>query len=66
MRLTKAQQRALERKWLRGQHEHGSTLGVSYLTFRRSVKPLCYFDQAVTVKWCGMWLAIEADGYTHS
>jgi len=23
-------------------------------------------DGAVVVPWCGMWLAIETDGYTHS
>lgn len=66
MKLTKAQQRALERKYIDGQHEHGSTRDISYLTFRRSVHPTSCMDNAVTVKWCGMWLAIEADGYTHS
>jgi len=66
MTLTKAQQRALERKYIDGQHEHGSTRDISYLTFRRSVHPTSCMDNAVTVKWCGMWLAIEADGYTHS
>lgn len=66
MRLTKPQQQSLLRKWLQGQHEHGSTRDVSYLTFRRSVQPTFHMDNAVTVKWCGMWLAIESDGYTHS
>jgi hypothetical protein len=23
-------------------------------------------DGAVVVHWCGMWLAIEQDGYVHS
>ncbi|MDP6526523.1 MAG: hypothetical protein QGH15_20105 [Kiritimatiellia bacterium] len=23
-------------------------------------------DGAITVQWCGMWLCIETDGYTHS
>jgi len=23
-------------------------------------------DGAVTVPWCGMWLLVERDGYTHS
>jgi hypothetical protein len=67
MRLTKAQQRSLLRKWLQGQHEHGSTRDISYLTFRRSVQEVYYVNyNVVTVKWCGMWLAIESDGYTHS
>ena len=66
MKLTKPQQLALERKYIDGQHEHGSTREISYLTFRRSVHPTSCMDNAVTVKWCGMWLAIESDGYTHS
>ena len=66
MKLTKPQQQSLLRKYIDGQHEHGSTRDVSYLTFRRSVHPTFHMDNAVTVKWCGMWLAIESDGYTHS
>ena len=54
MKLTKAQQLALERKWLRGQHEHGSTRDISYREFRRTVKPTFHMDDAVTVSWCGM------------
>lgn len=23
-------------------------------------------DGAITIPWCGMWLCIERDGYTHS
>jgi len=31
------------------------------------VREIYYVNySAVTVKWCGMWLAIESDGYTHS
>ena len=66
MRLTKPQQQSLLRKYADGQHEHGSTRDISYPTFRRSVKPTFHMDNAVTVNWCGMCLAIEADGYTHS
>ena len=67
MKLTKPQQQSLLRKYIDGQHEHGSTRDISYLTFRRSVREIYYVNySAVTVKWCGMWLAIEADGYTHS
>ena len=39
MRLTKPQAQTLRRKWIDGQHEHGSTRGVSYLSFRRTVEP---------------------------
>jgi hypothetical protein len=37
--------------------------GLTYLEFRRTVS--AGFD-CVMVRWCGMWLGIEPDGYTHS
>jgi hypothetical protein len=36
---------------------------MTYKEFRKRVQP--GFD-CVMVKWCGMWLGIEQDGYTHS
>jgi hypothetical protein len=37
----------------------------SYRQFRRTVRP--YFGgDCILVPWCGMWLGIEEDGYTHS
>lgn len=40
---------------------------ISYREFRKyHVYPTFKMDGAVTVPWCNMWLAIEADGYTHS
>jgi len=40
---------------------------VSYRQFRRTVQgPLYRSDPCIMVPWCGMWLGIEADGYTHS
>jgi len=56
-KLNKKQQTALYRKWLR------DNLGKTYLQFRRTVQ--FGFDCAM-VQWCGMWLGIEKDGYTHS
>ncbi len=38
----------------------------SYMKFRRTVECGTIRDQFVMVKWCGMWLGIEPDGYTHS
>ena len=38
----------------------------SYLAFRRGVVPMFGFGGGVTVPYCGMILAIEPDGYTHS
>jgi len=60
MTLTKEQRHSLLRVWQRGQSD------LSYLQFRRSVESGFCMDGAVVVPWCGMWLAIETDGYTHS
>jgi hypothetical protein len=60
MRLNKPQQLALKTKWLSWSEEK------SYLAFRRTVQLGFCMDGAVIVFWNGMWLAIEADGYTHS
>jgi len=37
----------------------------TYLQFRRTIRPALGFD-CYMVKWCGMWLGIETDGYIHS
>lgn len=66
MTLTQQQQEALERKWLQGQHEHGSTRGVSLEEFVATVYQPAYADGSIMVEWCGMTLGIEPDGYTHS
>lgn len=55
--LTPAQRQSLHRKWLQDNQ------GLSYRAFRRTVQP--GWD-CVMVRWCGMWLGIEKDGYTHS
>jgi len=57
VRLNKEQRQSLHRVWLR------DSQGLSYLQFRRAVQP--GWD-CVMIKWCGMWLGIERDGYTHS
>jgi hypothetical protein len=56
-RITKEQQQAIKRKFERDDQ------GMTYLQFRRSVK---YGYDCLMVRWCGMWLGIEKDGYTHS
>jgi hypothetical protein len=38
----------------------------TYRQFRASALPTFGCDGAVTIQWCGMWLCIERDGYTHS
>ena len=57
MTLTKQQRASLKRKWTQ------DTQGMSYLAFRRAV---IVFHDCIMVQWCGMWLGIETDGYTHS
>tara|TARA_R110000737_G_scaffold149530_1_gene178866 strand:- start:383 stop:565 length:183 start_codon:yes stop_codon:yes gene_type:complete len=57
--LTRGQQVALWTKWQQDNQ------GVSYRQFRKTVVPEMCSD-AVMVQWSGMWLGIEADGYTHS
>ena len=61
MKLNKEQQNSLFRKYQ--QSDSGFS---SYLAFRRTVMPYLGGDKSVIVQWCGMWLGIEEDGYTHS
>lgn len=39
---------------------------LTYRDFRRLVTLEFGRDPAAIVPWCGMWLGIEPDGYTHS
>lgn len=59
MVLTKAQRKSLHRKWTQDPQ------GMTYAAFRRTVEPGFGYD-FVVVRWSGMYLAIEADGYCHS
>lgn len=58
---TKEQFKALLRKY--DQNDSGYP---SFLDFRKAVQPTFGMDGAVVVNWCGMWLCIEEDGYTHT
>lgn len=58
--VTPEQEASIRRKW------DQSDNGLTYEQFRNSVQPTFGCDGAVTVKWCGMWLCIETDGYCHS
>jgi hypothetical protein len=75
--LNKVQQTALKRVFDRAPiyPEHLANVGsaefkaqycqrVTYRQFRKTVR-FAYGDCAM-VHWCGMWLGIEQDGYTHS
>jgi hypothetical protein len=63
VRLTKPQQQALAKAYRRSD---ATVIAMSYLAFRRKVQATVCMDSAVVVPWCGMWLVIETDGYTHS
>lgn len=60
LELTEPQKCSVFRKW---KQDHNN---MSWREFAAKVRPTFHMDDAVTVKWCGMWLAIEKDGYTHS
>lgn len=57
MKITSAQKKAIYKKWSQ------DSQGLTYLQFRRTVT---HGYDCLMVKWCGMWLGIETDGYTHS
>ena len=58
--LTREQREALLRVYKRDWEDKPA----SYLAFRRTAYN-SHMD-CVMVPWCGMWLGIEPDGYTHS
>ena len=60
MTLTKEQRRAVYRKYL--QNPDGAR---SYLEFRRRVG-LGFAGEYIMLPWCGMYVGIERDGYTHT
>lgn len=39
---------------------------LSYRGFRASIHPMLGGNGAIVVRWCGMWIAIELDGHSHS
>ena len=45
-------------------YDRSSDGSPSYLSFRRRFRS--YFGDFVGAKWCGMFIGIETDGYTHS
>jgi hypothetical protein len=47
-------------------HAIGIERRIGYREFRKLAQPTFGCDGAIAVPWCGMWLAIERDGYVHS
>lgn len=64
--VTHEQLTALFRKWKQAKSGDRPDETPDWLAFCRTVHPTFGMNNAVTVQWCGMWLAIETDGYTHS
>lgn len=60
VRTTRSQRQALLRVFKR------VPLAMPYRAWRATVQPTFGCDGAIAVPWCGMWLCIERDGYTHS
>ncbi len=58
---TRAQREAVKRLFDR--NPDGET---SYRTFRRRFSWPIHADCYLFGKWCGMWVGIEWDGYTHT
>ena len=64
--MTKAQQQACLRLFNR-QSEMIDPVDESYLAFRRRfIKIGASYDPYYIGPWCGMFIGIELDGYTHS
>jgi purine nucleoside permease len=60
--LTLEQMEALRKVYAREAADNPPT----FEQFLATVAPTFGLDGAVTVPWCGMWLLVETDGYTHS
>jgi hypothetical protein len=71
LKLSKEQRQALKRLHERGRVDEEPVAvpgqrARAYRQFRRTVQPTIGCDEAVVVRWCGMWICIERDGYAHS
>ena len=58
MSITKLQRKAIAKLYHRMETKPGT-----YRDFRKTV---LHGHDCLMVQWCGMWIGIEADGYTHS
>ena len=75
VKTTRAQRVALYSKWEQALDSYVSNIKYGYRPaetpyfhykdFRKTVQPTIGCDNAIAVPWCGMWLCIETDGYTH-
>jgi len=58
VKITKEQRKAILRKAIQSD--------LTYRQLRAKALPTVGCDGAIVLPWCGMWLCIERDGYTHS
>jgi len=58
--MTEAQRTAIINRWKHD--DQGKTLE----EFIAAAQNTHFMDDAIVIRWCNMWLAIETDGYTHS
>lgn len=65
LKTTHEQRSALFRKWKQAKLGDGP-FDMPWIEFAKTAQPTSGMDGAIVVQWCGMWLAIETDGYTHS
>lgn len=63
--MTDEQVKTLERKY-KQIDQYKFIRKITKQDFFDSVEPTIGCDDAVTVKWCGMYLCIETDGYCHT
>ena len=59
--LTRKQREAVKRLY-----DRDADGARNYRQFRRRVMPTFYNDDCVIIKWAGMYVGIETDGYTHT
>lgn len=58
--VTHEQTASLFRKWLQDSN------GMSWKEFAATAQPTFHMNNAITVKWCNMFLCVEEDGYCHA
>lgn len=64
--MNKAQRRAITKLWLRCAEPGVANKLGSLRSFHRKATYAIGLDGVVLIYWCGMWCAIETDGYTHT
>jgi hypothetical protein len=65
--LTEQQREALKKLWNRWLAvEDTATRPDSWISFLRGWRWIPFCTPAICVPWCGMFIAIETDGQTHS